>query len=138
MYNFTTKKQLTTLTLIGLLILFLFAASFIWLYQNVKGEEFLALAPYWVFPYLGVTSLYATFSSARLAKGRGKNTWFWGITGFALTLIFMLVFPSLLSPVFPDQSPEIFAGPAIFAFIAPMLSLLLLVLLISFRRKAIV
>jgi len=132
-----TKKQLTTLALIGLLILILFAGSFVWFYSNVKGEEFLVFAPYWVFPYLGVISFYAGFFSARFAKGRGKNALLWGIIGFALTLIFMIGFPGLLSPIFPYQSPEIFAGPAIFAFIAPILSSLLIVLLISIRKKAI-
>ena len=42
-----------------------------------------------------------------------------GIGGFALTLIFIIGFPILLSPVFPYPSP------AIFAFLAPVLSALL-------------
>lgn len=137
--NSTTKKQLTTLALLGLLILALFATSFIWLYKGVLGngeaELFLAYAPFWVFPYLVVNSLYVSFLAASLAKGRGEQAWLWGIAGFALTLLFILGLPSLFSPLFPDQNPEIFAGPAIFAFLAPVLSALLIALCISIRRR---
>ena len=140
MDNSITRKQLTTLALLGLLILVLFAAGFVWLYKGVLGngggEVVLALAPYWTFPYLVVISVYVGFFAVRFAKGRWKHAWPWGIAGFALTLLFILGFPTLLSPVFPYQSPEIFAGPAIFAFLAPVLSALLIVLLISIRRKA--
>jgi len=142
MDNSITKKQLTTLALLGLVILVLFAAGFVWLYYYVGvlghggGEVVLALAPYWVFPYLVVISLYVGFLAARFANGRWKLAWLWGIAGFALTFVFILGFPGLLSPVFPYQSPVIFAGPAIFAFLAPVLSALFIVLLISIRRKA--
>lgn len=133
-------KQLTTLALTGLLILMLFAAAFVWLYQGVlsngEGEAFLAYAPFWVFPYLAVNSVYVGFFAARFAKGRGKPAWLWGIAGFALALLFILTLPSLFLPIFPDQSPEIFAGPALFAFLAPILAALLLVLVLSIRRKA--
>jgi len=83
-----------------------------------------------------VTSAYAGFFAAKLAKGRWKHTWLWGIAGFVLTLLFLIGFPSLLSPVFPFSSPEIFGGPAIFAFLAPVFSVLLIRLLMSIRRKA--
>lgn len=142
MDNSITKKQLTTLALIGLVILALFAAGFVWLYYyvgvlgNGGGEVVLALSPFWVFPYLVIISVYVGFFAARFAKGRWKHAWLWGIAGFALTLLFILGFPSLLSPVFPYQGPTIFARPAIFAFLAPVLSALLIVLLISIRRKA--
>jgi len=140
MDNSITKKQLTTLALLGLLILVLFAVGFAWLYKGVlgngDGEVFLALAPYWVFPYLIVVSAYVGFFAARFAKGRWKHAWLWGIAGFALTLLFILGFPSLLASAFPYQSPVIFAGPAIFAFVAPVLSALFIVLFISIRRKA--
>jgi hypothetical protein len=137
-----TKKQLAILALIGVVILALFAAGFVWLYYyvgvlgNGGGEMLLALSPYWVFPYLVVSSVYVGFFAARFAAGRGKHAWLWGIAGFALTLLFILGFPILLSPVFPYQGPTIFAGPAIFAFLAPLLSALLIMLLISIRRKA--
>lgn len=135
-----TKKQLTNLVLLGLSILLLFAAAFVWLYAGVlgngRGEAFLAYAPFWVFPYLVVNSVYAGFFAARFARDRGTFAWPWGIAGFALTLLCILGIPSLLSPLFPYESPEIFAGPAIFAFAAPMLSVLLIVLLISMRRRA--
>ena len=142
MDNPITNKQLTTLALIGLLILGLFAAGFVWLYQGVlgngQGEAFLAYAPFWVFPYLVVNSVYVGFFATSFANGRGKPAWLWGVAGFALTLLFILSLPSLFSPIFPYQSPEIFAGPAIFAFLAPILAALLLVLVLSIRRKALV
>jgi hypothetical protein len=142
MDNSITKKQLTTLALLGFLILGLFVAGFVWLVYSVRvsgaggGELFLAYAPYWTFPYLIVGSVYVGFFAARFAQGRWKQTWFWGISGFALTLIFLIGIPRLLANVFPFPSPEIFGGPAIFAFLAPILSALLLALLISRRSKA--
>lgn len=142
MNNSITKKQLTTQALLGLLILVLFAAGFVWLYYyvgvlgNGGVDVFLAFAPFFIFPYLVVISVYVGFFAARFAKGRWKHAWLWGIAGFALTLLFIMGFPILLSPVFPYPSPAIFAGPAIFAFLAPVLSALLIVLLISIRRKA--
>ncbi|NUO80348.1 hypothetical protein HUU05_09755 [candidate division KSB1 bacterium] len=140
MDNSVTKKQLTTLALLGFMILVLFTVGFIWLYWGVlgngEGEVFLAFAPYWVFPYLAVVSVYAGFFAAKFARGRSQHAWLWGIAGFALTLLFILGFPSLLSPVLPNPGPLIFAGPAIFAFLAPVLSALLMMLLISLRRKA--
>ncbi|MFH1195509.1 MAG: hypothetical protein V1720_07330 [bacterium] len=140
--NSITMKQLNTLVLVGLLILTLFAAGFVWIYYyvgvmgNGGGEVVLELSPYWVFPFLIVMSSYIGFFAARFAKGKWKHVWLWGIAGFALTLISILGLPSLLSQVFPNQGPVIFAGPAIFAFLAPVLSAMLLVLLISIRRKA--
>ena len=135
MDNSITKKQLTTLALLGLLILVLFATGFVWLYYG-DVDVFLAFAEFYIFPYVVVISVYVGFFAARFAKGRSKHAWLWGIAGFALTLIFIIGFPSLLSPVFPYASPAIFAGPAIFAFLAPVLSALIIVLLISIRRKA--
>jgi hypothetical protein len=140
MDNSITKKQLTTLALLGLVILALFAAGFVWLYKGVLGngggEVFLALAPYWLYPYLVVSSGYVGFLAASFAKGSGQPAWLWGMAGFTLTLLFIMGLPSLLSPVFPYPTPVIFAGPAILAFVAPVLSALLPVLLISLRSKA--
>ena len=141
MDNPLTRKQLTTLALMGLVILALFAAGFVWLYYyvgvlgNGGGEVVLALAPFWIYPYLVVISLYVGFFAARFARGRWKHAWLWGIAGFSLTLLFIPGFPFLLSPLFPDPGPVIFAGPAILAFVAPVLSALLIVLIISLRRK---
>jgi len=136
MDNSIQKKQLTTLALIGLVILVLFATGFVWLYYyvgvlgNGGVDVFLAFAPYFIFPYLVVISVYVGFFAARFAKGSWKHAWLWGIAGFALTLLFIMGFPILLSPIFPYPSP------AIFAFLAPVFSALLIVLLISIRRKA--
>lgn len=76
--NSLTKKQLTALALTGLVILALFAAGFVWLYfygvlGNGGGEVVLALAPFWIYPYLVVVSLYVGFFAARFAKGRWKH-----------------------------------------------------------------
>jgi len=142
MDNSITKKQFSTLALIGLVILVLFAVGFIWLHYFVRvsgdggGEVVLALSPFWLDPYLVVSCVYVGFFAVRFAKGIWKFSWLWGIAGFALTLLFIIGIPSLLSPDFPYQSPEIFAGPAIFAFLAPVLSASFIVLLISIRRKA--
>ena len=85
------------------------ALGFVWLYYyvgvlgNGGVEVFLAFAPFWIFPYLVVISVYVGFFAARFAKGRWKHAWLWGIAGFALTLLFIMGFPILLSPVFPYQ-----------------------------------
>ena len=133
------QKQLTTLALTGLSILVLFAALFIWLYYEGavwgNGEAVLAYAPFWIYPFLIVSSVYVGFFAAIVAKGNWEHPWLWGIAGFALTLLFILALPGLLSAVFPIPGPEIFAGPAIFAFLAPILSAPLVVLFISMRRK---
>jgi hypothetical protein len=142
MDNSITKKQFSILALIGLAILVLFAVGFIWLHYVVRvsgdggGEVVLALSPFWLYPFLVVSCVYVGFLAVRFAKARWKHAWLWGIAGFALTLLFIIGIPSLLSPIFPYQSPEIFAGPAIFAFLAPVLSALFILLLISICRKA--
>jgi hypothetical protein len=142
--NSVTNKQLTTLALFGLAILALFAAGFVWLYyylgvlDNGGGVIVLALAPFWISPCLVVTSSYVGFFAGRFANGVGKQAGPWGSAGFAMTILFITVLPSSLSAVFPYQSPVIFAGPAIFAFLAPLLSALLIVLLLSLRRKTVV
>lgn len=142
MDNAIPKKQLTTLTVLGFVILALFAVGFVWLSYyvgmlgNGGGEVVLALAPFWIYPYLVVSSLYVGFFVASFAKGRRQQTWLWGSAGVVLTLLTTLSLPSLLAPLLPDPGPEIFAGPAILAFLAPVLSALLLVRLISRRRKA--
>lgn len=140
--NSITKRQLTSLALTGLVILGLFVAGFIWLVYFVRvagesgGELSLAYAPFWIFPYLAVGSLYVGFFVARVAQGGGQHPWLWGSVGFVLTLLSLLGLPSLLSPLFPYPSPEIFAGPAIFAFLAPVLAALFMVWFISLRTKA--
>ena len=138
----TQTKQLTALALIGLVILVLFVVGFVWFINHAgvlgnAGEHVvLAIGRFWIFTYLVVTSVYVGFFVTRFAKGRRKHVWFWGITGFVLTLIFIMGIPSLLSPIFPYQSLVIFAGPAMFAFLAPIFSVLLIMLLISIRRNS--
>ncbi len=141
MDNSIPKKQLTTLALLGLLILVLFAAGFVWfsLYVSVLGngseDGFLAFLRFWIYPYLVVISVYVGFFASRYAKGKWKHAWLWGIAGVPLTLLLILGFPGLLLPLFPHQGPVIFGGPAIFTFLAPGLSAMIMVLLISLRRK---
>ena len=83
MDNSIQKKQLTTLALIGLVILVLFATGFVWLYYyvgvlgNGGVDVFLAFAPYFIFPYLVVISVYVGFFAARFAKGSWKHAWLW-------------------------------------------------------------
>ena len=72
--NSVTTKQLTTLALVGLVILAVFAAGFIWLVYYVRvsgdggGEAFLACAPYWLYPYLVVSSVYTGFFGCTIRK----------------------------------------------------------------------
>ena len=136
-----SKKQLITLALAGGVILILFAAGFLWLHSYVRvsgpggGETVLALSPFWLFPYLVVSSAYAGFFAAKFAQGRSQPAGRWGIAGFALTLLLIIGFPAVLAPVFPNASPTIFAGPAISAFLAPVLAVVCIVLFLSMRKK---
>ncbi|HOI29812.1 MAG TPA: hypothetical protein PLZ15_08655 [Melioribacteraceae bacterium] len=129
------NRQIILPAIAGLIIIILFAVGFIWLYTSYKGEEFLSLAPYWIYSYLGVTCLYSGFFTARFAKAKGRKILLWGSLGFLLTLIFTITIPGLLSPLIPYEGPEIFAGPAILAFLAPVLSVIITLLLISIRKK---
>jgi len=136
------KKQLVILTILGLIIMSLFIAGFLWLVYYIRangdagGEKFLEYAPYWVFPYLIVMSLYVGFLSTRIAKGKWKYTWLWGIIGFTQTLFLILIIPSIISPIFPDQRFVVFAGPALSVFLAPIISAVLILLLIkTLKRK---
>jgi hypothetical protein len=131
----TINKRLFALALLGLLILVLFTAAFAWLVREVEGEAFLALAPWFVYPYLAVTSLYAGYFCARFAQGRVKSAWVWGLAGAALCLALVLGLPRFMAQVLPNTGTELFAGQAGVAFLAPLLAVLLLVLLISPRRR---
>lgn len=130
-----TNGQIILNSIAGLIIIILFAVGFIWLHTNYKSEEFLSLAPYWIYSYLGVTGLYSGFFTAGFAKAKGKRRPLWGFIGSLLTLILTLTIPGLLSPLIPYEGPEIFAGPAILAFLAPVLSVIITLLLISINKK---
>jgi len=130
-----TSKQLASLTLIGLSLLILFAAGFAWFYYYVGilghggVDVFIAFTPFCFFPYLTVISIYVGFFTTKFAKGKWKYPWLWGISSFVLTILLIIGLPLLLESVFP------YRNPAIFAFVAPVLSTPLVMLLISIRRK---
>ena len=131
--NSITTNQLTALALIGLSIVVLFALGFIWIDDYIMRhggvDVFLAVAPFYILAYLIVISIYVGFFMAKFARGRWKHSGLWGIGGFVLTVLLSVGFPILLSPVFPYQSP------VTFAFVAPVLSTLAMMLLISIRKK---
>jgi len=135
-----TTNQLTLLALLGTAIVALFAAAFVWLYyaggavSDGDGELFLTLAPYWVYSFLIVNSVYAGYFAVSVARGRWKYVWPWAVAGVVVTLGCIIGFPGLMSPIFPNSSPVIFAGPAMFAFAAPLVSGATLWLFISLRR----
>jgi len=78
--NIPTRKQLTTLGLIGLSILILFAAGFVGIYYYMGVLEhggvdvFLAFAPFCILPYLSVTSIYSGSFIAKFAKGKWRHS----------------------------------------------------------------
>ncbi len=131
-----TRKQLTKLGLIGLSLLILFAAGFAWFWYYVGVLEhggvdvLMAFLPVCLLPYIVVITGYAGFFTAQFAKGKWQHSWLWGIAGSGLTILLIIGLPMLLEPMFPYQSP------AIFVFLAPVVSTLLIVSLISIRRKA--
>ena len=135
--NFLTNKQLMRLGLIGLAIVLLFAVSFagFWYYVGVLGnggvDVLIAFMPVCLLPYVVVISVYVGFFSAKFANRRWQYPWLWGIGGFVLTILFIVGLPLLFASVFPYQSP------AIFAFFAPVLSALSMMLFSSIRRKVV-
>jgi hypothetical protein len=131
-----TTKPLRTLSLIGLLLWLFFLIGFagFYYYVGVLGQGgvdvFIAFMPLWFFSYLVVISVYTGLLMSRLAQGRWKYPGLWGISGGILTSLLIVGLPILFSSVFP------YLSVAILSFLAPLLSVLLIGLLISIRRKA--
>jgi hypothetical protein len=130
-----TKKQVTIFLLIELSILVFFAAGIVWIFYyvgflgNGGPDVVLAVVPYCFLPYLMLICIYVGYFMARFARGRRKFAWLWGIIGFVLTAFLAIGLPIMLGPIFPYQSP------AIFAFLAPILSTVLLIALVSFPKS---
>jgi hypothetical protein len=128
----TPGKQFKVLVWTGLSIIILFAVGFFWLTRYVMMHGgvgiFTAVAPIYMFLYLIVISFYVAFFAITSARGRWNHSWLWGIGGFALTALFTIVLPIILTRVFR------YVSPVLFAFIAPVLSTTLIMTLI-FRRK---
>ncbi len=135
MKNSGTMNQLTSLAMIGLSILVLFALGFIgvddYVMRHGGVDVLMAVTVFYVLIYLIVIGIYVGFFVARFAKGKSKYFRLWGIGGFILSVLFGIGFPILLSPVFPYQSP------ILFVFLAPVLSTLTIMLLISIRKKVV-
>jgi hypothetical protein len=133
--------QAGVLVLKMLSILAVFAAALVGLFAYLRvggdgaGEVFLALAPYWLFPYLAVTSGYAGVLAARFARGRSPYPWAWGIAGGVLCLVSTIALPRVISPLLSYSGPRVFDGPAPIAFLAPVLSVLVMVSFISMGRR---
>ena len=129
-----TMKPLTKLALIGALLYVLFLAGLagFYYYAGFIGEVstgvMFIFAPLWFFSYLIVISGYSGFFMAKLAQGRWKYPWLWGISGGILTSLLMEGF----APVFQFSS---LLSIVIVSFVAPILSTLLIGLLISVPRR---
>jgi hypothetical protein len=129
-----TGKQLTKLALIGLLLwvfflagsaglAFFFYAGFL---RHVETGLVMVLGPLWFFAYVIVIGVYTGFFMAKLAQGRWKYPWLWGISGGVLTSLLLVRLPIMFSSLFVDV--------LIFSFFVPILPTLLIGLWIS--RKA--
>jgi hypothetical protein len=133
--NSLKNMQLRNLGLIGLVIIILFAAGFAWAwyYIGIWGhggvDVLLTFLPFCILPYFLVITVYVGFFTAKFAEGRWRHTWPWGLTGSILTLLFMIGSPELTFLI-PHYSS------AIFVFLSPVVSTLLILSLISIRRKA--
>lgn len=129
-----TWKQITKFAVAGTFIVFgfLLALASIFLYDALRPADIaLTVAPLCFLPYVLAISVYVGFFMAKLAKGNGKNSWFWGIIGFIITIGFTIGFPLIIafSFLFPHTSP------VVFSFLAPFLSTSITALLISIRKK---
>ena len=129
-----TGKPLTKLALLGALLYVLFLAGFagFYYYAGFVGEVSTGVvfifAPLWFLAYLIVISVSSGFIMTKLAQGRRKYPWLWGISGGILTSLLMESF----APVFHVSS---LLRVVIVSFVAPILSTLLIGLLISVPRK---
>ena len=130
----TARKEFKALVWVGFPILVLLWAGFVWInyYVLMYGggiDVFIAVAPYCVFPYLIVMSIYAGIFMTTFARGRWKHPWLWGVAGIAMTALFSLGILILLSPIVP------YLSPVIFAFVVPVLSIGLILRLIAIRKR---
>ena len=128
------NKKLMRLGLIGLAIVILFAASFVWFWYfvgvlgNGGVDVLIAFMPVCLLPYFIVITVYVGFFTAKFAEGRWSYNWLWGISGSVLTILFIIGSPGL-SFLIPYYSS------AIFVFLSPVVSTLLIMSLISIRKK---
>ena len=127
-----TGKQLTKLALIGVLLWVFFLAGFAGFFYyagflgHVETGLVMVFGPLWLLAYVIVIGVYTGFFMAKLAQGRWKYPWLWGICGGVLTSLLILSLPIMFS--------SLFVNVLIFSFLVPILPTLLIGLWIS--RKA--
>ena len=137
-----TWKQITKFAVVGIFIVFgfLLAIVGIFLYDALRPANIaLTIAPLCVLPYVPAISIYVGFFMSKLAKGKGKNSWVWGIIGFIMTIVFTIGFPLIvILSLFSSGTNSVFShtSPVLFSFLAPFLSAPITALLISIRRKS--
>jgi hypothetical protein len=122
------NKEIRRLALIGLAIIGLLAAGFAGIGLTEGPGWGIALYSLWWLVYPLTISLYVGYFAGKVAKGRWRFFWLWGVAGFLLTLISIKNLPQLLVPVFSYRSV------IIFPFIAPVLSAVLILSIIGIRK----
>ena len=123
-----SSKEIKRLALIGLAIIGLFAAGLAGIRYVEDPGWGMGLYTLWWLAYPLIISIYVGFFAGKVAKGRWRFFWLWGVAGFLLTLISINNLPPLLGTVFSYRSA------IIFPFIAPVLSAALILRLIGLRN----
>ena len=124
-----SSKEIKRLALIGLAIIGLFAAGLAGIRYAEDPGLGIGLYTLWWLSYPLIISIYVGFFAGKVAKGRWRFFWLWGVAGFLLTRISIVVLPRLPGPAFSYPSA------IILPFIAPVLSAALILLLIDLRKR---
>ena len=131
-----SRKQLMNLGAIGIILVLSFIAVFFFtlvyngglLADRGPGVIIVFVVSFSI-SYLIVISVYVGYLVSAFARGRRSYPFLWAIIGFVLTMVAIILLYRLPSSLFP------FWSPIFFAFLAPILSALLTILLIVSRRK---
>ena len=128
-HTYLSSKEIKRLALIGLSIIGLFAAGLAGIRYVEDPGWGIGLYTLWWLAYPLIISIYVGFFAGKVAKGRWRFFWLWGVAGFLLNRISIVVLPQLLVPVFSYRSV------IILPFIAPVLSAAILLAIIVIRKK---
>ena len=130
----SSQGEFRSLITNGIILVVVWFVAFIGIYVyvvilgNGGADVYSEVSPLCFFPFIIVSSIYVGYFMAKFSKNKGKHPWLWAIIGFVTTVGFIVVLPIIVSGIFPGIS-------ILFAFLAPVLSTLLTILLINIRRK---
>ena len=131
-----SRKQLTKLAAVGIILLLSFVAVFFFTLVYNGGllsdgglGAMIMFSFSFSISYVLVMSVYVGYLVSAFARGRRRYPFRWAIIGFVLTVVAIILLYRLRSSLLPYWSP------ICFAFLAPIWSALFTILLIDSRGK---